>query len=696
MFLLPSLLLGVVFAVLLGGRPSRLAEVRFRLGWTVPVALAIQLVIFSRLGSGLTTGTVEELHVASYVILLAFAAANLRLRALIPVLLGLGANAAAILANHGLMPVSVSAAKTVGLSAGVHENVDIGHAHLAFLGDVFAMPSQFPMANVFSVGDILIGIGMILFIVLVSIEDDGEPAIDPSRLLEPLRVPSYRVLAAGKLVSHAGDWITLSALVGWIYHSTGSTGEASLLLLARLAPPVLGGGIAALVVDRLPKQRLLVWIELARGLTVGAALFGVVSGSKLAVFAALAASGGLAAISNACVPSLLPSLLPADQLASANAGLGIAKDGAMAAGALGAAVILSSLGIAPALMLDMGTFVVSIVLFGLIRAPLRASSEQRREGGARALRYVVGRRWLLVLVFSFAAATLATGLTNATLPRLLEDELHLGSGGYGFGIAALATGLALGQALVGFARVGATAGRWIGAGLLVMASLFGVLGLVAHAPTALLVLGAIGFVDGTTDVLFETVVQREADPRHYGAVFGFSYAFITMTMMSAVALAPLVNRIVAPGTVILGGGALLVVAGAIALLGMPRTAAAAPLREVRPGGVLQRGEDLSLVACNGLGPLAENTAELLRGEGISVEVLELNGSRLWNEEAVLATVRRTSKVVLVHGAEAGPKTQTAALVAVIADRAFADLDGPVKRVSAEDDLAAELRDLAEF
>jgi hypothetical protein len=692
MFLLPSLLLGLVFALVLGGRPSRLATVRFRLSWTVPVALGIQLAIFGPIGARLGPQAVERLHVASYVVLLIFAAANVRLRALVPVLLGLAANATAILANHGLMPVSAGAARTVGIGPGVHENVIVGDgARLGFLGDVFALPSELPLANVFSVGDILIGIGMMLFVVLVSIQDGRAPALEPSRLLEPLRTPSYRALAAGKLVSHAGDWITLTALVGWVYHGTGSTGQASLLLLARLAPPVLGGGIAALVVDRLPKQRLLVWIELARGIAVAGAILGVVSGDRTIVFAALAASGGLAAISNACVPSLLPSLLPSQQLASANAGLGIAKDGAMAAGALGSAVLLSSLGVTSALMVDAGTFAVSIVLFGLIRAPLRRAEEERRDApkSRGALRYVVTRRWLLVLVFSFAAATLATGLTNATLPRLLEDKLGLGAGGYGFGIAALATGLALGQALVGFARVGETAGRWIGAGLLVMAGLFGVLGLVDHAPTALLVLGAIGFVDGTTDVLFETVVQRQADPRRYGAVFGFSYAFITMTMMGAVALAPLVNSIVSPGVAILGAAALLVGAGAIALLGMPRTAPAP-----RPGGILRAGADLSVVALNGLGPRAEAAASLLAAEGVSVEVLELNGNPAWNEQATLATVRKTSKVVLVHAAEDG--LEAAGLVAVIAEQAFEDLDGPVRRVRADADVARELRDLAAF
>ena len=130
--------------MLLGGRPSRLADVRFRLAWTVPVALVLQLIIFGQLGEGLDQVSIERLHVASYVLLLAFAAANFRLRVLVPVLLGLMANATAIIANHGLMPVSASAARADGLSPGVHENVFVGPSRLGFLGDVFALPSELP------------------------------------------------------------------------------------------------------------------------------------------------------------------------------------------------------------------------------------------------------------------------------------------------------------------------------------------------------------------------------------------------------------------------------------------------------------------------------------------------------------------------------------------------------------------------
>jgi hypothetical protein len=566
MFLLPCIALGLLFALALGGRPSRLAEVRFRLAPLVLVALGTQLVLFTRLGEALPGGAVAPLHVGSYVLLLAFAAANLRLRPLALVFAGLLLNATAIAVNGGTMPVSRSALATFGVG-GDFNNISAQAHRLGFLGDVFAVPPQLPVSNVFSFGDILIGLGAIAFIVLVSTQDGPEPALQARRLLSPFRIPSYRLLAAGKLVSHAGDWLTVAALMGWIYETTGSTAQTSLLLLVRLVPPIVGGGLAAVVVDRLPKHRLLAAVELARGLALGGALVAVLSGSRAGVLAALAVSGGLAAISNAAVPALLPGLLPAEDLPAANAGVGVAKDLAMAAGAAGGGVALATVGVTPALAVDLGTFALAFLIFCFLRIealpPIHRA--EREHGG---FRYLLARPPLLLLVLSFAAATLATGLANATFPSLFSN-LGLGPGGYGFAIAALAVGLAAGQAVVGLTRVGEFAGRWIAAGLLTMTGLFGALALGRHAPTALVLVLAIGIVDGTTDVLYDTVVQRRADPNRLGAIFGSSTAIITATMLAGVAVAPLAGDLVSPAGAIGASAVVLVLAAALALAAIP-------------------------------------------------------------------------------------------------------------------------------
>jgi predicted MFS family arabinose efflux permease len=576
MFLLPSLALGLLLALALGGRPARLGELRFRGAWTVVVALGAQVFLFSDLAHGVPDGWRRGAHVGTYALLMAFAALNLRLRALCIVFLGMLCNAVAIVANGGEMPVSAAAGREAGLASSKGANVSTAADRLWFLGDVFALPDRLPLANVFSIGDILIGFGVVAFIVLASLDSEKEPPLRVRRIVEPLGLRDFRLLALGRLVSLTGDWLTMAALISWLYAETGSVGHVAVMLLVRLTPPILGGGLATVVVDRLPRRFLLIAVEVGRGLAVALALVGVLGGTRWLVFAAIAASGALAALSQALVPALVPALVSEERYAAANAALGMTENVAMAAGALCAGIAVAWIGVGAALALDALTFAVAALVFANLRvgavprpAPGAEAEEQVAAGGRLAgLRYVLGRRRLVVLVLAFAAATLATGLANASLPRLLEQGFGLGPAAYGFGFGALGAGLAAGTCAAGFTRVGAHGGRWIGAALLLMACCFALLALTAHAPTALLVLAAIGFVDGTTDVVFDTVVQNEADPRHYGSVFGFASAAYLTTMMSAVALAPFANRALAASEVMLAGCAFLAVAAAVAFAGL--------------------------------------------------------------------------------------------------------------------------------
>jgi hypothetical protein len=598
MFLLPSLLLGFVFALLLGGRPSRILEIEFRHRWTVPAALALQIFLFTSVGAGVAPEFRSALHLGSYGLLFVFGAVNARVLPLLPLFAGMALNAVAIYANGGKMPVAESAWRAAGLDESGVSNVRQGAEHLGFLGDVFALPASFPLANVFSVGDLLIGFGMAAFIVAVSMSEAQERTILPARLLRPLAVAPFRRLAAGKFVSQFGDWLTLAAVVGWVYGTTESIGQVAVLMLLRLAPPILGGGLAAAVVDRLPKERLLVAVELARALVVGGAIAAVVFEARPLAFAAVAVSAALAAVGAATALALVPSVLEEEHLPAANAGLGIAQDGAMALGALGAGLALSISGAALALVIDVGTFLLAAALYARIpvpqadRQPLQSADLDEGAGIRDGFRYLLRRPRLVVIIAAFGAATIATGLTNATLPRLLAD-LGLGPGAYGFGFAALALGLAVGQGFVGLTRVGTTAGRWVGAGLLVMAGFFVALSLTAHAPTAILLLGLIGLVDGTTDVLFATIVQREANPRYYGRIFGIASASMATTMMAAVAVAPVLNSIASPERVILVAGLALVAAAAITFVGFRGRAVAEPAAETvaDPGGPADEAAD---------------------------------------------------------------------------------------------------------
>ncbi|MDQ3867509.1 MAG: MFS transporter [Actinomycetota bacterium] len=570
MFLLPSLLVGLLLAWLLRGRISRLVELELRFAPLVLTALAVQGVIFSRLGHGIPSDVVVVLHLGSYGALAAFGLANRHVRALVPILFGMILNGVAITANGGRMPASHDALAAAGLVTDGANVTDATH-RLGFLGDVFALPAALPLANVFSIGDVLIALGVVGLVVSVALNGTTS-VLRPRNVVDAFAERAFRRLALGKLVSLAGDWLTLAALVGWLYDETESLTSVAAILLFRIAPPIAGSGIAAYVIDRVDRRTVFVGVELARGGVVGLVLFGILTGQHAFVFGAVALSGLLAALSDSAVPATIPVLLERRTYAPANAALGVIENVSMAAGSAVAGLAISLVGVVPALVIDIGTFGLAALVFTGLPRGIRSSSG-RSPTLVTGLRYVFTRRRLLFLVLSFAAATLATGLANATLPRFLGDGVHLGPGAYGFGFACLAGGLAIGKSFVGFTGVDVRGPRWIGVSLLLMATTFALLASTGHAPTALLFLAVIGFFDGTTDVIFDTVVQQEAEPRYHAALFGASTALFLSTMMLSITLAPLVNEVVRASVVVAISGACVALAGVIAFVGSLRDVA---------------------------------------------------------------------------------------------------------------------------
>jgi 2-oxoisovalerate dehydrogenase E1 component beta subunit len=95
------------------------------------------------------------------------------------------------------------------------------------------------------------------------------------------------------------------------------------------------------------------------------------------------------------------------------------------------------------------------------------------------------------------------------------------------------------------------------------------------------------------------------------------------------------------------------------------------------------GDDVSVITYGATVAIALDAAEEIEREGVSVEVIDLRSLKPFDEEAILATARKTGKVLVLHedhltggvGAE---------VAARIAEKAFEHLDGPVLRVAALD------------
>jgi hypothetical protein len=169
------MLLGVVFLLvvltvpLAGGRLSRVGELSLRAPWLALVAIGLQIAIVSVLPGG-SVALHETIHIGSYALLGACAWLNRRIPGVWLVAAGGLLNAIVIVANGGVMPADpaliVEAAQRGGegfVNSGV-----VASPHLLFLGDIIATPRSWPMANVYSVGDCVILLGVIVLLHRVS------------------------------------------------------------------------------------------------------------------------------------------------------------------------------------------------------------------------------------------------------------------------------------------------------------------------------------------------------------------------------------------------------------------------------------------------------------------------------------------------------------------------------------------------
>jgi hypothetical protein len=133
------------------------------------------------------------IYVGSTLAVAAVIAANLRTRGMVVVLLGALSNLAAIVANGGYMPASVEAIQSLGkpVKPGYSNSSFVPDPALPWLTDIFALPAWLPFTNVFSIGDVLIALGVIVVIAsAMRLPVATEPPIGPATSAAAPTAPS--------------------------------------------------------------------------------------------------------------------------------------------------------------------------------------------------------------------------------------------------------------------------------------------------------------------------------------------------------------------------------------------------------------------------------------------------------------------------------------------------------------------------
>ncbi|NJM06639.1 MFS transporter [Candidatus Gracilibacteria bacterium] len=189
----------------------------------------------------------------------------------------------------------------------------------------------------------------------------------------------FRRLWYGQIVSQLGDWFASIALFTVLLKLTGSGQAIGLLLVAEFLPGALVGPFAGVIVDRLPRKLVLIATDIGRALLVLGLLFVQGADQIWVIYLVVALKVMMTAFFEPARSALIPSLCRREELVAANAIAGATWSAMLAIGAALGGLVVGTLGIQAAFLIDAATFLLSAVLI----ATVQVDERKLRGGGPR-------------------------------------------------------------------------------------------------------------------------------------------------------------------------------------------------------------------------------------------------------------------------------------------------------------------------
>ena len=363
---------------------------------------------------------------------------------------------------------------------------------------------------------------------------------------------------SGQIISVMGNQITRIALPYQVFVLTGSTLAIGVLSLFQLIPILvfaLGAGSLADVVDR---RRLLIVTQTGLAICSFGLLLLALHGSPpiILLFLIAAVAAGLSSVDQPTRASSVPRLVPPERLPAAIALNQLSYQTASIVGPAVGGVLIATVGLAGAYVVDVLTFLATLIALFAIR-PLPPMGAVTRPGLAaikEGLRYVRQRR-VILSTFAIDLNAMIFGMPTALFPVLALEVFRTGPAGFGLLAASPAVGAFFGALLSGWVSRVHRTGRAIlfaviGWGLAITA-----FGLATFSfPLALIFLAAAGAADVFSAVFRSTLVQLETPDGLRGRVTSIH----TLTVMSGPRLgdveASVVAALVNPQFAVVSGG----------------------------------------------------------------------------------------------------------------------------------------------
>ena len=326
----------------------------------------------------------------------------------------------------------------------------------------------------------------------------------------------------GQGTSFVGDAVSMVALVVLVVQITGSASAVGGALVARLLPTI-ASPLAGVLADRVDRRMVLVASDLARAVLI----LGMVFTRDLATIYLLAFLMGMArTLFNPTIRAAFPSVVGGGDLTRANALISGTFSVAETAGPALGGLLVATVGVEAAFILDAATYLISAALLSLNPLP-RPQREDDDAGFGEDLKagfaYLAGARVPLAMV---AGGFLTIVTINITIPAevfLAKETFGAGDAGYGLLVGIFGGGMVLGSALM------AALGNRVRLLPLYFLGIFiSALALVGTglSPTFVIALGALmaaGFANGMENVTTDTILQKRVPDAFLGRVFSVRF-----------------------------------------------------------------------------------------------------------------------------------------------------------------------------
>lgn len=268
--------------------------------------------------------------------------------------------------------------------------------------------------------------------------------------IQPLREANFRWYFASRFVNMLGNTMATVALAFAVLEVSDSPSALGQVLAAHTIPMVLFLLFGGVIADRFPRNVVMQVSNVTSGLAQAAIALLVISGdASLGLIIGLSAVHGLvSALSFPAFASIMPQLVPREQLQPANALMSLIRGGLTIIGPTIAALLVVTVGAGWALMVDALTWFASAALLLAVKVPatLKSGTDAEEPGLIAELRtgwvYFRTTTWLWVVVLAFGVLNAIQSGALFTLGPAVA-KATIGEQGWGYVLSAEAIGLLL-------------------------------------------------------------------------------------------------------------------------------------------------------------------------------------------------------------------------------------------------------------